>query len=113
AKIASKYEESYKKEADKFNRTVLAVNLDTVTSEFKPQYDAFIQEYNAMTPEVKKYVTQEALDHLNKIKQKIDKYQLEVDRAAAQAVIDLINKLPSVKDVTLDNEKDVADVESK
>lgn len=113
AKIASKYEESYKKEADKFNRTVLAVNLDTVTSEFKPQYDAFIQEYNAMTPEVQKYVTQEALDHLNKIKQKIDEYQLEVDRAAAQAVIDLINKLPSVKDVTLDNEKDVADVESK
>ena len=113
ATIAAKYEEAYKEEADKFNRKVMAVELDSVTADFKAQYDSFMQEYNSMKDQVKKYVTQETLDHLNKIKQKLDGLQLEADRAAAQAVIDLINKLPSVKDVTLEQEKDVSDVESK
>lgn len=110
--ISAKYEEGYKRIAESFNQKVLAVDISSINSDFKDTYLGYMDEYNSMTSEVKKYVTQEVLNHLKKIKQKLDEYQLSIDRSAAQTVIDQIKQLPEVSEITLDYENAVADVEA-
>lgn len=108
-RIAELQDEEYKKIAEDWNSRVVAVDLPTLTIASEPVVVGLQEEYNGFNDVTKKYVSQQALSHLEELKTKIAALKLEEDTRKAEEVINAIKKLPEKDKVTLEDETAISE----